>query len=105
MWWLESVTMKEWITKLGAGAMTGIKTIGGWIKSIPSEPNGTGSSSRIALLMLTTTICWLLYAFYRYHGALPDQGTLTGLAALLTAVVGGYGIGKWTGKGGGDGQQ
>jgi hypothetical protein len=100
--------MKEWIhkaaAKIGAALSTGCKALGGWLKSVPSEPNGTGSSSRIALLMLTTTICWLLYAYYHYHGSLPDKDTLLGLAALLSAVCGAYGINKWMNKDGGNGQ-
>ena len=73
----------------------------GWIKSVASEPNGSGSSSRIALLMIAATICGLLIAYFRYHAALPDHDTLYGLASILTAIVGGYGINKWTNKDGG----
>lgn len=76
-----------------------LKQIGAWLKSIPSEPNGTGSSSRVCMLLLTGTICYLLYSYYCYHGTLPDHDTLFGLAAMLGAVVGGYGINKFTDKG------
>jgi hypothetical protein len=76
-----------------------IKQFGGWLKSIPSEPNGTGSSSRICMLLLTGTICYLIYSYYCYHGYLPDDDTLFGLAAMLTAVAGAYGINKFTNQG------
>jgi hypothetical protein len=51
------------------------------------------------MLLLTGTICYLLYSYYCYHGTLPDHDTLFGLAAMLGAVVGGYGINKFTDKG------
>ena len=48
--------------------------------------------------MLTGTVCWLLYAYYHYHGTLPEESTLLGIAACLTAVAGAYGVNKWTSK-------
>ncbi len=87
--------MPQWLSKLGSVIVTGVKAAAKWAKSIPSESDGTGSTSRIALLTLTFVIAGLLVAYYRYHHLLPDHDTLYGLAALLTAVVGGYGINKW----------
>jgi hypothetical protein len=86
--------MFAWLQKVVEVA----KTAGAWAKTIPSEPNGNGSSSRIAFLLVTCTVCWLLYAYYCYRGALPDQYTLYGLASLVSAVAGAYGINKWMHK-------
>jgi len=82
----------------------GIGKLGSWVKTIPSEPNGTGSSSRIALLVSVGSAWWLLYAYYHYHGTFPTADVFYGLAALVSAAAGAYGINKWM-KGGGDGPQ
>jgi hypothetical protein len=86
--------MMQWLHKITEG----LHNLGGWTKSVASESDGSGSSSRTALLLMTTTICGLLIAFYHAHKFLPDHDTLYGLAALLACLTGAYGINKFTDK-------
>lgn len=73
-----------------------------WVKTIASEPSGNGSSSRVALLTVTVTVCGLLIAFFRYHAQIPSPETLYGLAALITAAAGVYAANKFGKKDDGD---
>ena len=61
-----------------------------WAKSIPSEPNGIGSSSRIVALTVTATLMGVLGAFYHFHHDLPTPGQLYGISAILATGLGGY---------------
>lgn len=83
-----------WLQKVGSALGAGLKKAGGWLKSVASESDGSGSSSRIVVLMMSATVCGLLVAFFVIHKFLPEQGTLFGLAALVTAAAGGYAANK-----------
>ena len=61
-----------------------------WAKTIPSEPNGNGSSSRMIALMVTVTTTGLLIAFFRVHHDLPTPGQLYALSAILGTGIGAY---------------
>jgi len=76
----------------------GFKKLGCWTKSVASESDGSGSSSRTALLLMTGTICGLLIAFFCVHSFLPDHDTLWGLAALLGCLTGAYSVNRMTDK-------
>jgi hypothetical protein len=81
-----------------------LKKAWGWLKSIPSESNGTGSASRIALLMIAATVCGVLIAHVWIHRTLPDKDTLEGLAALCSVGMGSYGLNKFANRGQDTGQ-
>lgn len=71
-------------------AWTKAEASGKWLVSVVSEPDGTGSSSRAALGLVTLTVCGALAGHMWLHRTLPDHDTLTGLAELLAAGSGGY---------------
>ena len=73
-----------------------------WAKSIPSEPNGIGSSSRIVALTVTITLMGIMGAFYHSHHDLPTPGQLYGISAILATGLGGYVANKLHGDGDGD---
>ena len=66
--------------------------------SVLSEPNGTGSASRVCFFLVTVTVCAVLGGHLFLKHTLPDAGTLGGLAGLLTAGAAGYGTNKLSGK-------
>src|ERR1035437_3069686 len=70
-----------------------------WEKSIPSEPNGIGSSSRIVALTVTITLMGIMGAFYHSHHDLPTPGQLYGISAILATGLGGYVANKLHGDG------
>jgi hypothetical protein len=70
-----------------------------WAPSVLSEPNGTGSASRVCFFFVTVTVCGVLAGHLYLKHSLPDAGTLGGLAGLLTAGATGYGANKITTKG------
>jgi flagellar basal body-associated protein FliL len=81
--------------------MEWLKKIGSWLKSIPSEPTGTGSASRVVLLLLlllVATVCGVLIAFVAIQHTLPSKDVLEGLAALASVGMGSYGVNKWVTK-------
>jgi hypothetical protein len=61
-----------------------------WAKSIPSEPNGNGSSSRIIGLAVAFTLVGLLIAFFCLTHSLPSPDQFYGMAALLGTACAGY---------------
>lgn len=75
--------MFEKISVIVKGAM-------GWAKTIPSEPNGHGSSSRIIALSVALTIVGILIAYFCVRHELPTADQLYGLAAILGTGIGGY---------------
>lgn len=70
-----------------------------WAHSIFSEPDGTGSASRVCFFLITATVCGVLAGHLYLKHSLPDQGTLLGLGGLLTAGSAGYGANKISSKG------
>lgn len=62
----------------------------GWAKTIPSEPNGHGSSSRVIALAVAGTIVGVLIAYFVIRHELPSADQLYGLAALLGTGITGY---------------
>ncbi len=65
-----------------------------WVASIPSEPTGEGSASRVGLLTLTFVIGFILIATTVYQHRMPTHDELTGVAAILAAMGGTYGVNK-----------
>jgi hypothetical protein len=75
-----------------------------WAKSIPSEPNGNGSSSRIIGLAVAGTLMGLMIAFFHAKHDLPTPGQLYGIASILGTGIGGYIANKMHKGGDGDNQ-
>ena len=67
-----------------------------WAKSIPSEPNGNGSSSRIIGLSVAFTLIGLLIAFLCMTHGLPTSDQFYGMAALLGTACAGYAANKFS---------
>jgi hypothetical protein len=98
--------MTIWPSIKGAlsAAWSKIEQAGKWGASVASEPNGTGSASRVCFFIVTATVCGVLAGHLYLKHSLPDQGTLLGLGGLLTAGSAGYGANKITTKNGTGGQ-
>ena len=47
-----------------------------WVASIHSEPDGTGSASRVCFSLLVLTVCGVLICHVAVHHTLPDHDTL-----------------------------
>jgi hypothetical protein len=63
-------------------------------KSTMSEPDGTGSASRVlALTAILTNICWVSFLVIK-TGTLPD---LSGSAMYIGASFSGYAANKFSG--------
>lgn len=75
-----------------------------WVKTIPSEPNGNGSSSRVIAMVVALTLMGLLLAFFHVKHDLPTPGQLYGISAILGTGIGGYIVNKMHKDGDGDGQ-
>lgn len=93
--------MASWARRL---ASTG-KALVGYGKSVCSERDGTGSSSRVVALTVTFTTVGVLIAFVVLQHTLPTADQLYGLSALVMAGTGAY-IGNRMGRrddGGGSG--
>jgi len=71
-------------------AKSAFSSVMAWAKTIPSEPNGNGSSSRMIALMVAVTITGLLIAFFCVHHDLPTPGQLYALSAILGTGIGAY---------------
>jgi hypothetical protein len=82
---LKGILISAW-AKLGLGIE--------WASTVLSEKDGTGSSSRIGFLVVVLTVCGVLIGHLVIRRTLPDAGTLGGLAGLLTAGAGAYGVNK-----------
>lgn len=67
-----------------------------WGVSIASEPDGTGSTSRVCFGLVALTVCGVLIGHLCLKHSLPDAGILGGLSGLLTAGATGYGANKIT---------
>jgi hypothetical protein len=74
-----------------------------WAKTIPSEPSGHGSSSRVIALIVTLTVAGLLIAFFKAKHELPSADQLYGMAAVLGTGMGGYVANRFRRNGDGDG--
>lgn len=70
--------------------ITVVKAAVNWAKTIPSEPNGHGSSSRVIALSVSTAVVGVLIAYFKVRHELPSPEQLYGLAALLGTGIGGY---------------
>jgi hypothetical protein len=70
-----------------------------WAKSVPSEPNGNGSSSRIIGLTVAFTLVGLMIAFFVVTHLLPTPDQFYGMAALLGTACAGYAANKLSGMG------
>lgn len=66
-----------------------------WAKTIPSEPNGNGSSSRVIALLVAGTVVGVLIAYFVVRHELPDANQLYGLAAILGTGIGAYAANKF----------
>lgn len=81
--------------------MNAIRRFGSWCKGVLSEPDGTGSSSRVAFLMLIATCClsiisctfvllYLVLLFKKIPEGMEHMvsliGALTGLSAAGAAA-------------------
>jgi hypothetical protein len=99
--------MNLWPTIKSAAhfAWSKIEAASRWTVSVASEPNGTGSASRVCFGLIVLTVCGVLIAHLWLRRSLPDQGTLLGLSSLLTAGAAGYGANKFSNKGSGDDKQ
>jgi predicted permease len=61
-----------------------------WAKSVPSEANGNGSSSRVISLLVAFTLMGLMIAFFCVTHLLPTPDQFYGITALLGAANSGY---------------
>jgi hypothetical protein len=71
-----------------------------WIVSILSEADGTGSSSRIAMMMVIFAVAFSLVFFVivTHPHRFPDGNVILGLSALVTAAASIYGANAWKTK-------
>jgi len=69
---------------------TVIGSFGKWFKTIASEPNGHGSSSRILGLIVGCTLCGLMIASFVVNKSLPTEGQFYGIAAVIAAGASAY---------------
>lgn len=67
-----------------------VKNVANWAKTIPSEPNGHGSSSRVIALATAATVVGLMIAYFSVRRDLPSADQLYGLAAILGTGIGSY---------------
>jgi hypothetical protein len=67
-----------------------VKAAMGWAKTIPSEPNGHGSSSRVIALSVAFTVVGVIIAYFAIRHELPSSDQLYGLAAILGTGISGY---------------
>lgn len=74
------------------------KAVVGWAKSIPSGPDGNGSSSRVIGLIVTVTVTGVLIGYFHVRHDLPSASQLYGLAAILGTGIGAYVAHKMGGK-------
>ncbi len=66
-----------------------------WVLSIVSEVDGSGSSSRIACVLIVATVCFCCLWHTIVNKAMPDGGSLGGFGGLIGAGGGLYGLNKW----------
>jgi hypothetical protein len=78
----------------------GCKIVGGWCKTVASERDGTGSSSRIIALLVAGITMGCMIAFFVYHKELPTANQMYAMSTLVAAGTGAY-IGNSIGGGGG----
>ena len=81
----------------------GCKFIGKWCKTVASERDGTGSSSRIIALIVVGVTMGCMIAFFAYHKALPTSEQMYAMSALVAAGTGAYVSNKFGGGNGGNG--
>lgn len=62
----------------------------GWAKSIPSEPNGNGSTSRVIGLAMAFALIGLMVGFLILTHTLPTPEQFYGMTALLGAACSAY---------------
>jgi hypothetical protein len=66
-----------------------------WIRSVISERDGTGSSSRIGALTIIGSGCFSLIVVSVKTLRLPGGQELAGLAAVFSSAAGLYGFNCW----------
>lgn len=88
------MTIWPTIKSVARFAWSKVEQVAKWGASVASEPNGTGSASRVCLFLITATVCAVLIGHLYLRHSLPDQVTLLGLGGLLTAGASGYGTNK-----------
>jgi hypothetical protein len=69
-----------------------------WVVSILSEADGTGSSSRIAMMLVIFAVAFSLLFFVIKTKRFPDGNVILGLSALVTAAASIYGANAWKTK-------
>lgn len=75
-----------------------VKRLTGFGKSVISEVDGTGSSSRMIGLIVALASMGVLIAHVCIHHALPEPAQLGGLSSLVAAGSGAYAANKLTGS-------
>lgn len=75
-----------------------VKRLTGFGKSVVSEVDGTGSSSRMVALIVALGSIGVLVAHVCIHHSLPEPGQLGGLSSLVAAGSGAYAANKFTGN-------
>lgn len=66
-----------------------------WAFSILSEKDGSGSSSRIAMMLVILSAAFSLVFYTVIAKKLPDGNALLGLSGLVTAGASIYGANAW----------
>jgi hypothetical protein len=69
-----------------------------WAISVLSERDGSGSSSRVALLIVVIAVAFCLVFFTIHEHKLPEGQTLLGMSGILTAGATVYGANRLTNK-------
>lgn len=91
--------MGKWWSKI----FPGLKVMAGWCKTVVSEADGTGSSSRIIAMIVTGVTMGCMIAFFVYHKELPTAHQMYAMSALVAAGTGAYIGNKLGGRDGGNG--
>lgn len=66
-----------------------------WIKSIVSESDGQGSSSRIAVVVIVATVCFCCIWHTVVNKTMPDGGSLGGFSGMIGSGGALYGLNAW----------
>jgi hypothetical protein len=66
-----------------------------WLVSILSEKDGSGSSSRVAMMFVILAASFSLVFYTVIARKLPDGNVLLGLSGLVTAGASLYGANAW----------
>lgn len=75
--------------------ITGIVKRGvAWARDCAAERDGTASSSRVVMLLVTPTVVGVLIAHVVIHHGLPAADQMYGLSAILATGAGAYATNK-----------